>query len=282
MRVLYLDEAGIGKMESDPIMVVAGVLIHADSQWMALANRLEEILRDATPLGAAVPSHLHAKDIFHGSREFDRRTWSDTIRFGLLAKIAALPVEFDVPVVWAHIDRKEWAQDRKATGDSPAELLTDAYTICAVTCLMKTEVYMRTQENRTEVASVVLEQNGSIQQRVPEMVQFMRNPGPETDNLMPGWERTIPLRHIIDAPAAQPKSASSILQLADYCAFALKRRLQSAAKSDKLVAPFAQQLLTFRDADAVNKNAMWNPKFMPHMYGRHIEFRDGEFHLVSR
>lgn len=279
VRVLYLDEAGIGNIENDPFLVVAGVLIHADTQWMALAQRLESILRDATPHGSALPSHLHAKDIFHGSGEFDRKLWSGDRRFGLLAQIAGLPAEFDIPVVWSYSDRR----DRSWTDPSstPGEVLIDNYSACAMACLLKTEIFMRAQPNKSEVASVVLEQNHELQKRIPSLVSFLRNPGSEVDNLLPGWERSIPPRHIIDAPSCQPKTASNILQLADYCAFALKRRLQGAKRAEELTDPFWGQLLTFRDADDRDRSSSWNPKFISPTYRRKVEFKDGEFRLVA-
>jgi hypothetical protein len=149
-------------------------------------------------------------------------------------------------------------------------------------CLMKTEVYMRSLSQKSEMVSVVLEQNNEIQRRVPSLVAFLREPGEAAQELSKGWERCIPPRHLIDTPASHPKTSSSILQVADYCAFAIKRKLQGARNFQELTEPIAPQLLTFRDADEANRNAAWNPKFMPRVYANMIEFRDGMFRRVSK
>lgn len=280
MRILYLDEAGIGKLESDPILVVAGVLINADEQWVSLSERLSTILKEATPPGVPVPAHFHAKDVFHGTREFPRNTWSEERRIALLRSVGSLPAEFDVPVVWAHMDRRKFAEEHP--NSSPVEHTTDCYSVATIACLLKTEVLMRALGKKTEVASVMLEQNAELQKRIPSLVTFLKDPGEDVDQLIPNWRGCIPPRHIIDAPACQPKTASNILQLADYCAFAIKRKLQGAKRSEDLTDPIAPQLLTLRDSEDVTVSPMWNPKFMPQVYGHLIEFRDGEFRRVPK
>jgi hypothetical protein len=278
VRILYLDESGIGKIEKDPILVVAGVLIHADSQWGPISNRLNKILLDAVPIGQKTPRYLHAKDIFHGSGEFPRGGWPDTVRFGILEELSKLPEEFDVPVVWSSMNRRAYAKEYPT--ESRAEHLRDAYTVCAIACCMQAEVYMRELPNCAEVSSIVLEQNKELEKRIPEMFAFMRNPSDEDkEKLLPGWNLVMPFQKIIDDPSSQPKSASNILQLADFCAFAIKRRLQNAKGSHKLTAGFVPNLMMFKEGDLQNRTAMWNPRYMPQRYGHKIEFRDGRFML---
>lgn len=276
VRVLYLDESGIGNIHKDPILAVAGVLIHGDTQWGPIADRLRTILDDAPPPGVKRPRFLHAKDIFHGSREFPRRDWPEELRYNILDQVGAIPAEFDVPVVWAAMDRRVFAEQHPK--DSDASRLRDVYTVCALTCIMEAEIYMRSLKDSEEVCSITIEQNHELQKRIPEMIDFIREPGEETANLIEGWERCIPLKKIIDTPSCQPKSASSILQLADYCAFAIKRRLQQSFGGGRLVAPIAPQLLLYKSPDDVeSEKSLWNPKFMPAQWGHKIIFKEGEF-----
>lgn len=260
VRVLYMDESGVGNIRSDPFVVVAGVIIHADTQWGELARGLDQLLSDATPAGTKKPRFLHAKDIFHGSGEFPRETWSLKRRNALLYATGSLVHEFQLPVVWMGIDRKKWARD--FPDDPPEHHLRDAYTSAAVGCFMQAEKYMRQQDNAAEVCSVVMEQNHELQKRIPEMVAFLRDPADETKNLLPGWESVMPLSKIIDTPACQPKTASSILQLADYCAFSLKRRLQDSAGSKRLTAAFSPQMVRYVGLSKGAKD-FWNPVHMP-------------------
>jgi hypothetical protein len=72
VRILYLDESGIGNIANDPDLVVAGVLVHGDRQWIPLKNHLLSLLRSYVPQGAPTPKFLHAVDIYHGYGEFSR------------------------------------------------------------------------------------------------------------------------------------------------------------------------------------------------------------------
>jgi hypothetical protein len=274
VRVLYLDEAGIGNLKNDPILVVAGVLIHADTQWGNIARRLQSILDESTPKGAPVPKFLHAKDIFHGSGEYPRESWSNVARHGLLDKIAKIPAEFDVPIVWSAIDRREFAKEHP--NDPPQDQVRDCYTVATLCCLMQTELYMRDLPNQGEVASVILEQNHELQRRLPEILEFIRNPD-DGIGLLPQWKSVIPFAKIIDSPSSQPKTGSSILQLADFCSFAIKRFMQKSNGATRYSGPIASQLLMLREANLEQKSALWNPKFMPRVWGNSIVFENGRF-----
>lgn len=278
VRVLYMDEAGIGKIERDPHVIVAGVVIHADTQWGPLANRLDQLLTDATPAGAKKPRFLHAKDIFHGSGEFPRETWDLPRRNALLWDTGLLIHEFNVPVVWISIDRK--ALRREFPNLSAQEALETAYLVGAVGCFMQAEKFMRQDHVAGEVCSIVMEQNHELQKRIPEMVAFMRNPGEEEKNLLPGWEAVMPLTKLIDTPACQPKTASSILQLADYAAFAIKRLIQGSAGAKRLTGVFSPQLLRYEGLKPGHEH-FWNPVHMPSEWGQPIRWDDRKRQFVK-
>jgi len=275
VRTLYLDEAGVGKISKDPILVVAGVIIHADTHWGAIANELNNLLLDAVPMGAATPSCFHAKDVFHGSGEFPRDKWPDTVRFKLLADVAALPAKYHLPIVWAAVNRKFWAVQKP--DDTPLQHLRDIYVTAALVCFMQAECFMRDIPNQAEVCSIVLEQNKDLQARVPEIFSFAKSPT-DTHLLEGNWQEYLPLSKLIDTPASAPKTASSVLQLADYCAFAIKRLLQGASRARDLTSPIAQQMILLRRPD-LSGLGMWNPHVMPRRWNNRIELRDGRYSL---
>jgi hypothetical protein len=278
VRILYLDESGVGSLDKDPALVVAGVLIHADTQWGAIANRLREILLDAVPFGQPTPSCLHAKDMYHGTKEFHRDHWDKDLRFAMLDKVAVLPEEFGLPVVWSMMDRKAFA--RKFPALSPEEQTRTAYTVCSVACFMQAELYMRAIESEAEVASIMMEQNAELQRRIPEMFGYLQNPD-DTHELLPGWERVMPIRRLIDAPACQPKTASSILQLADFCAFALKRRVEERSHGTRFTAPMVKRLMLLREPKLSSKQTLWNPIVVPSMWDHKIRFDGASFVLAD-
>ena len=49
MRFIYLDEAGISNPANEPYLVVAGVIIDADHQWMAVEPHLHVLAETCAP-----------------------------------------------------------------------------------------------------------------------------------------------------------------------------------------------------------------------------------------
>jgi hypothetical protein len=184
-------------------------------------------------------------------------------------------------VVWLGLDRRKFHTE--VPTDDVASHLQEAYTVAAVACFMQTEMYMRQDHIGPEVCSIVMEQNQQLQKRIPEMIHFMRDPinnrsPDDTAELLPGWEAVMPLTKLIDTPACQPKTASSILQLADYCAFAMKRLLQGQKDGPQLVRPFGAHLLSYNLPGGPDmKGLFWNPVHMPSKWPFPIELKDGQF-----
>jgi len=220
MRVVYLDESGTGSLASDPIMVVAGVIVNADEQAIVIGNRLNEIRYRRTPSGLRVPEHLHAKDIFWGTRQYDRKKWPLRRRLAILKDLSLIPLAHNVPVVYGAVDRV--ALKVANPNLSQKELDAAAYTVAATVCLIKVEKFMRARAGQNEIASITMEMGAVGMDRVKQIHKLLKKP---TRHLIPAdLNKLLPITRIMDAPSFQEKGHSSILQLADYCAFALKRR----------------------------------------------------------
>lgn len=278
VRALYLDESGIGKLSKDPILVVAGVLIHADTQWRPLAEELKAILDRNTPHGVARPKYLHAKDIYHGSNEFNRQDWSEAVRQKILYELSRILIDFDLPVVWCAVDRNT-AFKSDPERHTPVHV-RDCYSACALACFMQAEAFMRQLPSADEVASVTLEENKELQKRLPELLEFAEQANDKV-GLLEGWRDFMPFTRLIDRPNSQPKSGSSILQLADYCAFAIKRASERKIGRLALGHDFVSQFLRIKRPDPNDDEGYWNPKFMPKAWGnRRVVFQGGEFVFV--
>jgi Protein of unknown function (DUF3800) len=242
MRVLYLDESGIGKISHDPHLVVAGVLVHGDRQWRELKNLLRSLLEGATPNGQPVPRFLHAKDIFHGSGEFPRDRWPEAIRHELLDNIARIPAIFRIPIIWYIVDRKQKSTEFPEEG--PRSSLVNCYSIATLVCFLQAEWYMRNVIGRKELASITIEQNAELQKRIKEIYRAASQES--IISKIDGGERArylLPFQRIIDEPSFQEKTAASVLQLADYCAFAYKRAASRSLHHVRFAKPLAPATL---------------------------------------
>ena len=244
VRILYLDESGVGKITKDPHLVISGVLINGDKQWGPLKAHLKSLLEGAVPAGAPTPKYLHAVDIFHGSGEFPRALWPESVRHELLDNLARIPAQFHVPVVWAAVDRAQRAS--LSPKESTRQHLIDAYTEAALICFMQTEWYMRTKVGEGELASIIIEQNNELQKRIKAIYRAVNNYDimnqiiPENKDISP---HLLPITRVIDEPSFQEKTVASILQLADFCAFAFKRAEGKHHNYQRLLKPLAPAVL---------------------------------------
>jgi hypothetical protein len=253
VRIVYLDEAGNGSEADDHYLVVAGVMIHADTQWGAISKRLQDVLKNATPPDIPNPPFLHAQQIYHGTRDFKKEDWPRPVREALLDATAAVIADFKLPVVWGAVDRWKWRKDHP--DHTPEMRLTGAYALAATICFIQSEWLMQHKIPSSEVASIVFEQNKDVQKHVPMMYEFLRNPT-ETDKLYPWWRNWMPITRIIDQPSYQPKSGSSILQLADYCAFSVRRRTEKRRDGIRLSEHLMPNAIALAMTDA---GIVWNP-----------------------
>jgi hypothetical protein len=246
MRIVYLDESGIGNIKSDPHLVVAGVIIHADAHWLKLQAHLANLLEDATPKGVPLPKALHAKDIWHGTKQFHRDLWPRELRMDLLNELARVPQDFQLHLVWGAFDRKRIRREVESLRDlGDREALLGTYTIGAMVCFIMAEEFMRRFTPPNEVASVVFEANSDLQKLIPRMYELARNPE-RMAPLLRTDDPHLPLTRLIDTPTFQTKTQSSILQIADFCAFAIKRFEQGAKGAEDWYARLEPRMVRVR------------------------------------
>jgi hypothetical protein len=106
VRLTFLDESGRSRHE--PIIVVAGIIVHGDRTY----RKLEECIRRLTV--AVIPEEdrdgfiFHAGDLFQGTGYFkDREKWPREKRFPILRSLAEMPRKLWIPIVFGHFDKSE-------------------------------------------------------------------------------------------------------------------------------------------------------------------------------
>ena len=93
VRLVYLDESGTSNPEQEPVLVVAGVIVNADQDWLGLDRHLKSIMRKRLPEDLST-GIFHAKDIWHGEKKFYRAKWPLTKRMEIISDLAAIPAKF--------------------------------------------------------------------------------------------------------------------------------------------------------------------------------------------
>lgn len=72
MKLVYLDESGLGPIGVEPYLVEAGVMID-DRQLARVKRRIQELVDKYVPEAHRPGFFVHAKHLFHGCKVFRQR-----------------------------------------------------------------------------------------------------------------------------------------------------------------------------------------------------------------
>jgi len=236
VRVAYLDEAGTSKADEEPYFVVAGIILAPDGQWNLVEAWMRQLVIDY--LGEdAFPTwgkhyNFHAKDIWHGSGDFPRDKWPIKRRMELFEQISRVPATFGLPIVYSYIKKADFF--RRYEGRQKPEKFLATW--------LHGEGFMRTAKSidqwlidntDNEVAMLIAE---DVDNPKKEAIQGLH--AIFVDRAMERMPGALQAERIIEQVSFMRKDQSGILQLADWCAFILKRRLQKCKK----VTPYFENL----------------------------------------
>jgi hypothetical protein len=253
MRLVYLDEAGTGSPLVEPYLVIAGVIINADQDWRPLQRHIKALRRKYLPSEDQDNFIFHATDVSNGTGYFkkDRYKWPRDKRIPILRDLSDIPRRFHLPIVQQAVPRgpaAKWfqakhqrRQPKRAAWDPPwgnlrrpeladstvADLI---YASAWVWCIEQVDRWMKAYAPN-EVAMIVAEQSGKIENALKAMHKVYA--GDESYN-----PRVFSTERIVDTITFAGKSESILLQIADTCAFVIKRKL--SGKDD--VQPYFVQL----------------------------------------
>ena len=217
-----------------------------DKHWYALEKRLKDLADEYAP-----PEHrdgfvFHAKELWSGGKVLDRDKYQADRRWEALKKICALPGEFDLPVVKGLMHRDSYRQfvdpdltDKQVTLDAQLAAFTE--------CLTVIEQFMRHEAGEQEVAKIAVEHNSQNYRLFKEHHRTLKGPD-ALKNMHPVAAIYWPLRKIVDSVEACEKQDSSLLQIADACAFIMRKKMEGHAKADAYMMGFANNVMGFPPA----------------------------------
>lgn len=227
LRFIYMDEAGISRDEA--VTVVVGVVVDGDRQFSAIEAHIQTLIEKYVPVESRKGFSFHAKELANGGKTFSK---SDSEkRLAALKEVAQVPAKFMLPVVIGYVKKSSLPTDRAQTEEKRAILAQAmAYAHCAIAA----ENFMRKVARLDEVALCVAEDNSSARRAIKAAHASLKDPS-KAEMLKPmSGEGLLPVKRIVDTVHFAQKQEAVMLQIADVCAYIVKRVISGAAHASEL------------------------------------------------
>jgi len=243
VRLVYVDEAGIGSLKEEPYLVIAAVIVNADKQLREVREYLDSLVETYIPEEHRTDFFFHAMELFCGKgKVFNRenKKWTLDKRLEIAYKIAEIPKLFNLTIAYSVQDRKK-IRDELTLDDflgshnkkNKTMMLAVEHALAFSSCALEVDLWMR---NNTidEHCLMVVEDNDTARSIIKVFQNFFQN------NSLPSFvynkfEDCFPFVTIQEDPLFQNKQRrSNPLHIADCCAYIIKR----AFMGDKDYLPF--------------------------------------------
>lgn len=244
VRMVYIDEAGISANE--PFLVVAAILVDADRQLIAVQRHLDKLVSHWIPEAHRDNFIFHATELFNGNPrgsgkvfERDDPIWPLEKRLQIADDLVSVISRHKLPFTTGWIEKKNFPHSpisKERWGDlSRSEQSILSHTAAFSACALKVDLWMR-HKTDGEVCMMIVEDNDQARSVIREAQNRHQTIGID-EVLREGALKLLPLRRIKEDPLFQSKRKSSVLQLADFCAYVSKRFLMGDVKYDRFFNP---------------------------------------------
>jgi hypothetical protein len=240
VRVIYIDEAGASIEE--PVFTWASAIVK-DTVWLRVERKANDIIETLVPEELRPDFEFHAYDIFSGNNNWSR--WRNregkALRFEILRRFVGLIPKYKLPIT-------ECSWQRGADRDALlAEMLQGmAFSMCV-------DFVERwfTQHAKRDVGMLIADEQGEPRNEPKYKLEIRRS---RKSIRAQGLFRR--LHHIVDAIHFAGSQESIGLQLADACAFFIKRHHVGKAKDEaeefyELIRPFIFQTTLIKSMGTV-------------------------------
>jgi hypothetical protein len=219
VRIVFLDEAGISKRE--PWVVVAGIVVHGDTELIPLEEHLEELAIKHIPEADRGGFIFHMKEIWSGVKYYkDRNEWPIERRIEIMNDLAAIPSKFNLPIAIGPVEKAKAFSGKEHVNVEANSVTTHAVAFSLCTAIIEELMKRRWPD---EIAQLVAEDNDQARALIREVHAFIRNPALVEERGLAG--ENYPLQRIRGGVQFADKSESVALQVADTCAFFVRGQL---------------------------------------------------------
>jgi hypothetical protein len=183
---------------------------------------------------------FHASELVNGGRTITREKYPREKREFFLRSLCEIPEHFALPIVCHSVPRKK-IQDRKPfIGED--EVVLEALLHASIACAHGVEQVMTKFGQDGEVALLVYEQNGSKSSAIREYHNLFRSERFNKYLETKGLRNLVEFQRVIDTAHFAAKTDSSILQVADACAYVLARHLRGKPQPSEWITPLLRNI----------------------------------------
>jgi hypothetical protein len=226
VRLIYVDEAGTSGSPHEPVAVVVGVLVDGDTQFKPVAQEIYSTFLKWVPKDLQGSYIFHATDVFSGRKHKD---WPLETRIGLLKDMMSLPMRMYLPMVVGTVRKVSPVSPDITQGLSETEFF---HMQAFAACLEAAGMYFR-KFAASEAGVIVAEDLPKMPEKLKRVLQFIKRHPTRiqhdhqiSEGIPEGWADPDPqlgVRQILDTVHFAQKPEALMLQLADACAFGIRR-----------------------------------------------------------
>jgi hypothetical protein len=219
-----MDESGTSRQS--PFLVVAGVIVHADTQLGPIEDSLRGLIENYVSPQLREGFIFHATDLFRGDNDLPPEIQDQAVRHEMLEKLMAIPARHQVQLCYGFI-KKEKFRAFNATRAADGQRLRIAMHAAAIAlCTVAAEDWLRYRA-KNEVAMLFAENNDEVRVAARKTQILMRS-SEACQKLNMAAKRLLPLQRIKDGINFVTKEESLALQLADCCAWSVRKYLTNS------------------------------------------------------
>ncbi|MBS0422790.1 MAG: DUF3800 domain-containing protein [Proteobacteria bacterium] len=238
MRIIYMDEAGTSGSPTDPVAVIVGVIVHEKTQWVHARNLVRRV-RFLVPAALRNNFIFHATDIWN-SHEL-RESMSVAEREAVMDYMLSIPRAVGLSVAYGVVIKSR----SMGAPNMPFNKTQQAHLVAFIGCVEAMEEFMAKIAFPGENARIIAEDVPDMRQTLLGSFAAVRQYGsPQVGTRVDYTQFHDPVESTLSGMMKvariqrtnfASKHEEPLLQVADACAFALRRFFGGFSYGDKLV-----------------------------------------------
>lgn len=240
VRIAYMDESGVDP--NDPLLIQAAIIVHGDAQLVPLCQKLDALIEKHIPEQHMEGFVFHAADIYNGNGIFkDRAQWPHERRHAILDDLVSIPAAVGLPLAVAIIDKPQFRNDRSHLNHRKEAMEVAIHAMAIIQCEIGVELWMRNNAP-DEIVHIIAEDNKDVRQAAREAHVLLKD-GPRLAREGVQNPLIFPFVKIWDGLQFASKEESKALQVADVCAWAMRRFFKSLDNGARFYGPLRPMII---------------------------------------